>query len=64
VFNLETNTIAESSYVTFDETSPCPRGVFECASDKEMEKSIFIAEELHDLDCDEDEPLRLKDQIR
>jgi hypothetical protein len=59
VFNLETNTVAESSSVTFNETSPCPRGVFECASDKKMEKSIFIDEELHDLDHDEDEPLSL-----
>jgi hypothetical protein len=23
--------------VTFDETAPCPRGVFECAGDKEIE---------------------------
>jgi hypothetical protein len=31
VFNLETNTIVESCDVTFDETSPCPHDVFECA---------------------------------
>jgi hypothetical protein len=46
VFNLETNTIVESCDVTFDETAPCPHDVFECAGDKEMEDSIFVAEEL------------------
>jgi hypothetical protein len=46
VFNLETNTIVESCDVTFDKTAPCPRDVFECAGDKEMEESIFIDEEL------------------
>jgi hypothetical protein len=46
VFNLETNTIVESCDVTFDETAPCTRDVFECAGDKEMEESIFIDEEL------------------
>jgi hypothetical protein len=59
VFNLETNTVVESCDVTFDETTPCPRDVFECAGDKEMEESIFVDEELHDFDCDEDEPLLL-----
>jgi hypothetical protein len=34
VFNLETNTIVESYDVTFDETAPCYRDVFECACDK------------------------------
>jgi hypothetical protein len=29
VFNLETNTIVESCDVTFKETTPCPRDVFE-----------------------------------
>jgi hypothetical protein len=43
--------------VTFDETAPCPRGVFECAGDKEMEKSIFVDEGLQGIDGDEDEPL-------
>jgi hypothetical protein len=33
--------------VTFNETAPCPRGVFECAGDKEMESVVG----------DEDEPL-------
>jgi hypothetical protein len=46
VFNLETNTIVESCDVTFDETAPCTRDVFECAGDKEIEESIFIDEEL------------------
>jgi hypothetical protein len=44
VFNLETNTIVESYDVTFDETAPCPRDVFECAGDKEIEESIFVDE--------------------
>jgi hypothetical protein len=57
VFNLETNTIVESCDVTFDETAPCPHDVFECASDKEMEESIFVDEGLQGIDGDEDEPL-------
>jgi hypothetical protein len=44
--------------VTFDETTPCPRDVFECASDKEMKESIFVDEELQGFDGDEDKPLR------
>jgi hypothetical protein len=28
--------------VTFDETAPYPRGVFECTGDKEIEESIFV----------------------
>jgi hypothetical protein len=44
VFNLETNIIVESYDVTFDETAPYPRDVFECACDKEMEESIFVDE--------------------
>jgi hypothetical protein len=43
--------------VIFDETAPCPRGVFECAGDKEMEESIFVDEGLQGVDGDEDEPL-------
>jgi hypothetical protein len=43
--------------VTFNETAPCPHGVFECAGDKEMEKSIFVDEGLQGIDGDEDEPL-------
>jgi hypothetical protein len=43
--------------VTFDETAPCPRGVFECAGDKEMEESIFVDEGLQGIDGDEDKPL-------
>jgi hypothetical protein len=44
--------------VTFNETAPYPHDVFECASDKEMEESIFIDEELHGFNDDEDDPLR------
>jgi hypothetical protein len=58
VFNLETNTIVESCDVTFDETAPYPRNVFECAGDKEIEESIFIDEELQGFNGDEDDPLR------
>jgi hypothetical protein len=57
VFNLETNTIVKSCDVTFDETTPCPRDVFECAGDKEMEESIFVDQGLHGVDGDEDDPL-------
>jgi hypothetical protein len=45
VFNLETNTTVELCDVTFDETAPCPRDVFESAGDKQMEQSIFVDEE-------------------
>jgi hypothetical protein len=45
-FNLETNIVVESCIVTFVETAPCPRDVFKCAGDKEMEKSIFVDEGL------------------
>jgi hypothetical protein len=58
VFNLVTNTVVESCDVTFNETVPCPRDVFECVGDKEIEKSIFIDEELQGFDSDEDDPLR------
>jgi hypothetical protein len=34
------------SHVTFDETSPYPRGVVECVGDKEMGDSIFVDEGL------------------
>jgi hypothetical protein len=57
VYNFETNTIVESCDVTFDETASCPRGVFECAGDKEMEESIFLDEGLQGVDGDEDEQL-------
>jgi hypothetical protein len=57
VYNFETNTVVESCVVTFDETAPCPRGVFECAGDKEIEESIFLDEGLQGVDADEDEPL-------
>jgi hypothetical protein len=57
VYNIETNTIVESCDVTFNETAPCPHGVFECAGDKEMEERIFVDEGLQGIDGDEDEPL-------
>jgi hypothetical protein len=57
VFNLETNTIVESCDVIFDEIAPCPRDVFECVGDKEMEKSIFVDEGQQGVDGDEDDPL-------
>jgi hypothetical protein len=43
--------------VTFDEIAPCPRDVFECAGDKEMEETIFTDEGLQGIDGDEDESL-------
>jgi hypothetical protein len=57
VYNVETNTVVKSCDVTFDKTAPCPRGVFECTCDKEMEESIFVDEGLQGIDGDEDEPL-------
>jgi hypothetical protein len=42
VLNLETKTIVESCDMTFDETAPYPRDVFECVGDKEIEESIFV----------------------
>jgi hypothetical protein len=57
VYNFETNTVIESCDVTFDETVPCPRDVFKCAGDKEMEESIFVDEGLQGIEGDEDEPL-------
>jgi hypothetical protein len=35
-----------------------PRDVFECVGDKKMVENIFVDEELHGFDGDEDEPLR------
>jgi hypothetical protein len=57
MFNLETNTIVESCDVTFDKTTPCPHDVFKSAGDKEMQDSIFVDQELHGFNCNEDEPL-------
>jgi hypothetical protein len=57
VYNLETNIVVESCDVTFDDTTPCPHDVFECAGDKEMEESIFVDEGLQGINGDEDEPL-------
>jgi hypothetical protein len=47
VYNFETNIIVESCDVTFDETTHCPRGVFECVGDKEMEEKINHYFHLH-----------------
>jgi hypothetical protein len=55
VLNLETNTIVESYDVTFDETAPYPRDVFESVGDKEMEESIFVDEKLNSFEGDKDE---------
>jgi hypothetical protein len=57
VYNLETNTVVESYDVTFNETTPYPHDVFECASNKEMKESIFVDEGLHGVDGDKDESL-------
>jgi hypothetical protein len=57
VYNLDTNTVVESYDVTFNETTPYPRDVFECVGDKEMEESIFLDEEIQGVDSDEDELL-------
>jgi hypothetical protein len=57
VFNFETNIIIESCDVTFDKTAPYPRDVFECASDKKIEESIFVDEGLKGVNGDEDDPL-------
>jgi uncharacterized protein YcgI (DUF1989 family) len=56
---VTTNIIVESCDVTFNKTAPCPHDVFECACDKKIEESIFVNEELHGFDRDEDEPLPL-----
>jgi hypothetical protein len=56
VYNFETYTVIESCDV-FNETAPCPHGVFECASDKEMEENIFVDERLQGVIGNEDEPL-------
>jgi hypothetical protein len=50
--------VVESCDVTFDESAPCPRDVFECAGDKETDESIFVDEDLQGFDGDEDDPLR------
>jgi hypothetical protein len=57
VYNFETNTVVESCDVTFGETVPYHHGAVECASDNEMEESIFVDEGLQGIDGDEDEPL-------
>jgi hypothetical protein len=32
--------------MNIDETAPCPRDVFECVGDKEIDESIFVDEGL------------------
>jgi hypothetical protein len=55
VLNLETNIIVELCDVTFNETAPYSRDVFESACDKEMDESIFIDEKLQGFEGDKDE---------
>jgi hypothetical protein len=43
--------------MTFNETTPCPRGVVEYAGDKKIEESIFLYEGLQGVNGDENEPL-------
>jgi hypothetical protein len=57
VYNLETNTVVESYDVTFNETTPYPHDIFECAGNKEMKESIFVDEGLQGIDGDKDESL-------
>jgi hypothetical protein len=57
VYNFKTTTVVESCDVSFDEIAPCPRGVVECAGDKEMEENIFVDEGLQGIDGDEDDSL-------
>jgi hypothetical protein len=59
VYNFLTNTVVESCDVTFNETASCPRSVFECAGDKEIEDNIFVDEGLQGIDSYENEPLLL-----
>jgi hypothetical protein len=58
VFNLQTNTVVESCDMTCDKTTPCPCDVLECVGDKKIEENIFVDEELHGFNGDEDDPLR------
>jgi hypothetical protein len=54
VLNLESNQIVETCEVTFDETQPRSRLVFECADDDELGEEIF-QEEVHEHGDDEDD---------
>jgi hypothetical protein len=56
VYNLETNTVVESCDAIFNETTPYPHDVFECACDKKMEESNIVDDGLQSVDGDEDEP--------
>jgi hypothetical protein len=53
VLNLETHQIVETCEVTFDETQPRSRLVFECAGDDELGEEIFQEDE-HEHGDDED----------
>ena len=53
VYNLDTNTIVESCVVTLDESAPSAASSFETASDREMQESIFVDEDLQDFSDDE-----------
>ena len=57
IYNLDTNTIVESSDVTFDESVPSAGNTFETAGDQEMQNNIFVDEDLQDFTDDEDIPL-------
>jgi hypothetical protein len=59
VLNLKTNIVVKLCDVTFDETAPYPRDVFESVGDKEMEESIFVDEKLQGFESDEDEHIAL-----
>jgi hypothetical protein len=56
VLNLETNQVAETCEVTFDETMPCSVPVFESAGDKEIGESIFVEENEEDANWGDVEP--------
>jgi hypothetical protein len=59
VLTLKTKILVESCDVTLDETTLCPRDVFESAGDKDMEKSIFVDEALQGFEGEEDEHIAL-----
>jgi hypothetical protein len=44
VLNLETNQVMETCKVTFNKTQPCNSSVFECTSNDEVGKKIFMDE--------------------
>jgi hypothetical protein len=60
VFNFETNTVVELYDVTFDETYLFLCDVFKHAGDNKKEESIFVNEDLHDFNSDEDDLCNLE----